>query len=91
MPADRRRFGPQAIRTDEQCVELHRRPRLIRGQYREPCYEQQLLHLGEQSLFSADARYGFDFDVQHLRQQLEASRDYLFAAAGIPQNLFSSQ
>jgi 5-methylthioadenosine/S-adenosylhomocysteine deaminase len=32
-----------------------------------------------------------DFDVQHLRQQLEASRDYLFAAAGIPQNLFSSQ
>jgi 5-methylthioadenosine/S-adenosylhomocysteine deaminase len=26
-----------------------------------------------------------------LRQQLEASRDYVFAAAGIPQNLFSSQ
>jgi hypothetical protein len=27
-------------------------------------------------------------DLNHLRQQLVASRDYLFAAAGIPQNLF---
>jgi hypothetical protein len=26
-----------------------------------------------------------------LRQQIEASRDYLFRAAGIPQNLFSPQ
>jgi len=32
-----------------------------------------------------------DVDLPHLRQQLEASRDYLFSAAGIPQNLFSSQ
>jgi 5-methylthioadenosine/S-adenosylhomocysteine deaminase len=32
-----------------------------------------------------------DVDLPHLRQQLEASRDYLFAAAGIPQDLFSSQ
>jgi 5-methylthioadenosine/S-adenosylhomocysteine deaminase len=31
-----------------------------------------------------------DFDLPHLRQQLEASRDYLFAAAGIPQDLFRS-
>jgi 5-methylthioadenosine/S-adenosylhomocysteine deaminase len=30
-------------------------------------------------------------DVPHLRQQLEASRDYLFAAAGVPQDLFSRQ
>jgi 5-methylthioadenosine/S-adenosylhomocysteine deaminase len=30
-------------------------------------------------------------DLRRLRQQLEASRDYLFSAAGIPQNLFSSQ
>jgi cytosine/adenosine deaminase-related metal-dependent hydrolase len=32
-----------------------------------------------------------DVDLPHLRQQLEASRDYVFAAAGIPQDLFSSQ
>jgi 5-methylthioadenosine/S-adenosylhomocysteine deaminase len=32
-----------------------------------------------------------DADLNRLRQQLEASRDYLFSAAGIPQNLFSSQ
>jgi 5-methylthioadenosine/S-adenosylhomocysteine deaminase len=32
-----------------------------------------------------------DVDLPHLRQQLEASRDYLFSAANIPQNLFSSQ
>jgi 5-methylthioadenosine/S-adenosylhomocysteine deaminase len=32
-----------------------------------------------------------DVDLQRLRQQLEASRDYIFSAAGIPQNLFSSQ
>ena len=32
-----------------------------------------------------------DVDLNRLRQQLEASRDYLFSAAGIPQNLFSSQ
>jgi cytosine/adenosine deaminase-related metal-dependent hydrolase len=28
------------------------------------------------------------FDLPHLRQQLESSRDYLFQAAGIPQDLF---
>jgi 5-methylthioadenosine/S-adenosylhomocysteine deaminase len=32
-----------------------------------------------------------DADLDRLRHQLEASRDYLFSAAGIPQNLFSSQ
>ena len=32
-----------------------------------------------------------DVDLNRLRRQLEASRDYLFSAAGIPQNLFSSQ
>jgi 5-methylthioadenosine/S-adenosylhomocysteine deaminase len=32
-----------------------------------------------------------DVDLPKLRQQLEASRDYLFTAAGIPQDLFSSQ
>ena len=32
-----------------------------------------------------------DVDLNRLRHQLEASRDYLFSAAGIPQNLFSSQ
>ena len=30
-------------------------------------------------------------DLNHLRQQLEASRDYVFQAAGIPQDLFSPQ
>jgi 5-methylthioadenosine/S-adenosylhomocysteine deaminase len=30
-------------------------------------------------------------DLNRLRQQLEASRDYLFSAAGIPKDLFSSQ
>ena len=30
-------------------------------------------------------------DLDRLRQQLTASRDYVFSAAGIPQNLFSSQ
>jgi cytosine/adenosine deaminase-related metal-dependent hydrolase len=29
-------------------------------------------------------------DLRHLRRQLEASRDYVFAAAGIPQDLFRS-
>jgi 5-methylthioadenosine/S-adenosylhomocysteine deaminase len=29
-----------------------------------------------------------DVDLPHLRRQLEASRDYVFAAAGIPQDLF---
>ena len=29
-----------------------------------------------------------DVDLPRLRRQLEASRDYLFSAAGIPQNLF---
>jgi cytosine/adenosine deaminase-related metal-dependent hydrolase len=29
-----------------------------------------------------------DFDLHQLRKQLEASRDYIFQAAGIPQNLF---
>jgi 5-methylthioadenosine/S-adenosylhomocysteine deaminase len=32
-----------------------------------------------------------DVDLPHLRRQLEASRDYVFKTAGIPQNLFSSQ
>ena len=32
-----------------------------------------------------------DVDLPSLRRQLEASRDYLFKTAGIPQNLFSSQ
>ena len=32
-----------------------------------------------------------DVDLNRLRSQLEASRDYLFSAAGIPKNLFSSQ
>ena len=31
-----------------------------------------------------------DVDLRHLRRQLEASRDYIFAAAGIPQDLFRS-
>jgi cytosine/adenosine deaminase-related metal-dependent hydrolase len=32
-----------------------------------------------------------DIDLPRLRSQLEASRDYIFQAAGIQQNLFSSQ
>ena len=32
-----------------------------------------------------------DVDLPHLRRQLEASRDYVFAQAGIQQDLFSSQ
>ena len=32
-----------------------------------------------------------DVDPPNLRRQLEASRDYVFAAAGVPQDLFSSQ
>jgi len=32
-----------------------------------------------------------DVDLPRLRQQLEASRDYIFSAANIPQNLFSGQ
>ena len=32
-----------------------------------------------------------DVDLNRLRQQIEASRHYLFSAAGIPQNMFSSQ
>jgi hypothetical protein len=32
-----------------------------------------------------------DVDLNNLRRQLEASRDYVFAAAGIPQDLFSGQ
>ena len=31
-----------------------------------------------------------DVDGPHLRRQLEASRDRIFAAAGIPQDLFRS-
>jgi hypothetical protein len=31
-----------------------------------------------------------DVDLSHLRRQLEASRDYVFAAAKIPQDLFRS-
>ena len=32
-----------------------------------------------------------DVILPNLRRQLEASRDYVFAAAGVPQDLFSSQ
>jgi 5-methylthioadenosine/S-adenosylhomocysteine deaminase len=32
-----------------------------------------------------------DVDLPHLRKQLENSRDYIFTAAGVPQNLFGSQ
>jgi hypothetical protein len=32
-----------------------------------------------------------DVDLPRLRQQLEASRDFIFNAAGVPQNLFGSQ
>ena len=32
-----------------------------------------------------------DVDLPNLRRQLDASRDYVFAAAGISQDLFSSQ
>lgn len=32
-----------------------------------------------------------DVDLDRLRQQIEASRDYIFSKANIPQNLFSSQ
>jgi 5-methylthioadenosine/S-adenosylhomocysteine deaminase len=32
-----------------------------------------------------------DVDLGSLRRQIEASRDYIFAAAGVPQNLFGSQ
>jgi hypothetical protein len=32
-----------------------------------------------------------DVDLDGLRQQLEASRDYIFSKANIPQNLFSGQ
>jgi 5-methylthioadenosine/S-adenosylhomocysteine deaminase len=32
-----------------------------------------------------------DVDLPHLRRQLENSRDYIFAAAGVPQNLFGAQ
>jgi 5-methylthioadenosine/S-adenosylhomocysteine deaminase len=32
-----------------------------------------------------------DVDLKRLRAQLEDSRDYLFSAAGIPQNLFGAQ
>ncbi len=32
-----------------------------------------------------------DVDLDRLRSQLQASRDHIFQAAGIPQNLFSSQ
>jgi 5-methylthioadenosine/S-adenosylhomocysteine deaminase len=32
-----------------------------------------------------------DVDLNKLRSDLEASRDYVFSAAGVPQNLFSSQ
>ena len=31
-----------------------------------------------------------DVDLPHMREQLEASRDYVFTAAGIPQDLFRS-
>jgi 5-methylthioadenosine/S-adenosylhomocysteine deaminase len=29
-----------------------------------------------------------DVDLKKLREQLEASRDYLYAKAGVPQNVF---
>ena len=31
-----------------------------------------------------------DVDLDRLRAQLEASRDYIFAAAGVPKNLFAN-
>ena len=31
-----------------------------------------------------------DVDLARLRSQLEASRDYIFAAAGVPKNLFAN-
>jgi hypothetical protein len=31
-----------------------------------------------------------DVDLPHLRRQLEASRDYVFSAAGVSQDLFRS-
>ena len=31
------------------------------------------------------------FDIAGLRRQLEDSRDYVFEAAGVPQDLFGSQ
>jgi 5-methylthioadenosine/S-adenosylhomocysteine deaminase len=31
-----------------------------------------------------------DVDLPHLRRELDASRDHIFAAAGIPQDLFRS-
>ena len=31
-----------------------------------------------------------DVDLRHLRRQLEASRDYIFSAAGVPQDLFAN-
>jgi hypothetical protein len=31
-----------------------------------------------------------DVDLSHLRRQLEAARDHIFAAAGIQQDLFRS-
>jgi hypothetical protein len=32
-----------------------------------------------------------DIDLPNLRRQFEASRDYVFAAVGVAQDLFSSQ
>jgi hypothetical protein len=32
-----------------------------------------------------------DVNIPNLRRQLENSRDYIFSAAKIPQNLFSNQ
>jgi hypothetical protein len=32
-----------------------------------------------------------DVDIPKLRRQLENSRDFIFGAAGIPQDLFGSQ
>jgi 5-methylthioadenosine/S-adenosylhomocysteine deaminase len=31
-----------------------------------------------------------DLDLPHLRRQFQASQDYVFTAAGIPQDLFRS-
>ena len=41
-------------------------------------------------IFIAGKGQLLDVDLPHLRQQLEASRDYVFAAAGIEQDLFRS-
>src|ERR1700730_9985138 len=40
---------------------------------------------GSETPYKSCANLTLNFDLPHLRRQLEASRDYVFAAAGIPQ------